>query len=108
VLRPCCFGYCANRYEHRDSAKPNELVGTRCNCLFQLPNLLVAGTDIKRGPLHHDAVRGACVAVIDQGIALLRSGYQRDSALWIHRLAVRCQQIESAAERPGCAQRPRP
>ncbi len=78
----------------------------RAACAF--PYLLVEGTDIDRGPLHHNAVRGACLAVIDQGIALLRSGYQRDSALWIHRLAVRCQQVEPAAERPAYAQRPRP
>ena len=75
-------------------------------CAF--PYLLVEGTDIDRGQLHHNAVRGACLAVIDQGIALLRSGNQRDSALWIHRLAVRCQQVEPAAERPAYAQRPRP
>jgi ERCC4-type nuclease len=78
----------------------------RAACAF--PYLLVEGADIDRGPLHHNAVRGACLAVIDQGIALLRSGYQRDSALWIHRLAVRCQEIEPAAERPAYAQRPRP
>jgi Fanconi anemia group M protein len=78
----------------------------RAACAF--PYLLVEGTDIDRGPLHHNAVRGACLAVIDQGIALLRSGYQRDSALWIHRLAVRSQEIEPAAERPAYAQRPRP
>lgn len=46
--------------------------------------------------------------MIDQGIALLRSGYQRDSALWIHRLAIRCQEVEPAAARPAYAQRPRP
>lgn len=78
----------------------------RTACAF--PYLLVEGTDIDRGPLHHNAVRGACLAVIDQGIALLRSGQQRDSALWIHRLAVRCQELEPAAERPAYAQRPRP
>jgi DNA excision repair protein ERCC-4 len=72
------------------------------------PYLLVEGTDLDRGPLHHNAIRGVCLAVIDQGIALLRSGYQRDSALWIHRLAVRCQQLAPAAERPTYAQRPRP
>jgi ERCC4-type nuclease len=78
----------------------------RAACAF--PYLLIEGTDIDRGPLHHNAVRGACLAVIDQGIALLRSGYQRDSALWIYRLAVRCQETEPAAERPVYAQRPRP
>ena len=46
--------------------------------------------------------------MIDQGIALLRSGSQRDSALWIHRLAARCQALEPPAERPAYAQRPRP
>jgi len=78
----------------------------RAACAF--PYLLLEGSDIDRGPLHHNAVRGVCLAVIDQGIALLRSGYQRDSALWIHRLAVRCQEIGPAAERPAYAQRSRP
>ncbi len=78
----------------------------RAACAY--PYLLVEGTDLDRGPLHHNAVRGVCLAAIDQGIALLRSGYQRDSALWIHRLAVRCQQLEPAAERPAYAHRPRP
>ena len=78
----------------------------RAACAF--PYLLLEGSDIDRGPLHHNAIRGVCLAVIDQGIALLRSGYQRDSALWIHRLAVRCQEIEPAAARPAYAQRPRP
>lgn len=72
----------------------------RAACAF--PYLLVEGTDIDRGPLHHNAVRGACLAVIDQGNALLRSGYQRDSALWIHRLAVRCQQVEPGGPARVC------
>lgn len=63
----------------------------RAACAF--PYLLVEGSDLDRGPLHHNAVRGVCLAVIDQGIA---------------RLAVRCQQLEPAAERPAYAQRPRP
>jgi DNA excision repair protein ERCC-4 len=78
----------------------------RTACAF--PYLLVEGTDIDRGPLHANAIRGACLAVIDLGIALLRTGYQRDSALWLYRLAVRCQQVEPPAERPAYAQRPRP
>lgn len=71
------------------------------------PYLLVEGSDIDRGPLHANAVRGACLAAIDQGIALLRSGQPRDSALWIHRLAVRCQRTEVPAERPPYAERPK-
>jgi DNA excision repair protein ERCC-4 len=77
----------------------------RAACAF--PYLLVEGTDIDRGPLHANAIRGACLAVIDLGIALLRTSYQRDSALWIYRLAVRCQQVEPATERPAYAQRPK-
>ena len=83
-----------------------QLSKLRAACAF--PYLLVEGTDIDSGPLHHNAIRGACLAAIDQGIALLRSSRQRDSALWIHRLAVRCQAVEPAAERPPYAQRPRP
>lgn len=78
----------------------------RAACAF--PYLLVEGTDLDRGPLHPNAIRGVCLAVIDLGIALLRTGYQRDSALWIHRLAVRCQEVEPAADRPAYSQRPRP
>jgi DNA excision repair protein ERCC-4 len=71
------------------------------------PYLLVEGTDLDRGPLGGAAIRGVCLAAIDQGIALLRSGQPRDSALWIHRLAVRCQLVEPAADRPAYAQRPK-
>jgi len=71
------------------------------------PYLLLEGTDIDRGPLQANAVRGVCLAVVDQGIALLRSGQPRDSALWIHRLAVRCQRVEAPADRPAYSQRPK-
>lgn len=71
------------------------------------PYLLVEGTDLDRGPLGVAAIRGVCLAAIDLGIALLRSGQPRDSALWIHRLAVRCQRIEPAADRPAYVQRPK-
>lgn len=71
------------------------------------PYLLVEGTDIDRGPLGGAAIRGVCLAAIDQGIALLRSGQPRDSALWIHRLAVRCQRVEPPAARPAYSQRPK-
>ncbi len=71
------------------------------------PYLLVEGTDLDRGPLHANAIRGVCLAVIDQGVALLRTDHQRDSARWIHRLAVRCQRIELPADRPPYAQLPK-
>jgi DNA excision repair protein ERCC-4 len=82
-----------------------QIAKLRAACAF--PYLLIEGTDLDRGPLHPAAVRGACLAIIDQGVALLRSGRQRDSALWIHRLAVRCQRTEEPPDRPVYAQRPK-
>lgn len=69
------------------------------------PYLLVEGTDIDRGPLHPNAIRGVCLATIDLGVALLRSDHQRDSARWLYRLAVRCQRAEPPPDRPVYAQR---
>lgn len=77
----------------------------RSSCGF--PYLLVEGTNIDRGPLHPNAVRGVCLATIDLGVALIRSDHQRDSARWIHRLAVRCQRSEPAPDLPVYAQRPK-
>src|SRR6266511_5729573 len=37
------------------------------------PYLLVEGTDLDRGPLAPNAIRGVCLAAIDLGIALLRT-----------------------------------
>jgi len=71
------------------------------------PYLLVEGTDLDRGPLHPHAVRGVCLACIDLGVALLRSDTQRDSALWLHRLAIRCQRTEQSPTRPAYSQRPK-
>jgi len=71
------------------------------------PYLLVEGTDLDRGPLAPNAIRGVCLAAIDLGIALLRTDHQRDSALWLHRLAIRCQRAEPPADRPAYAQRPK-
>lgn len=75
-----------------------QLARLRAACAF--PYLLVEGTDLDRGPLSPNAVRGACLAAVDKGIALLRSDHQRDSALWLHRLAVRCQRSEAEPARP--------
>jgi DNA excision repair protein ERCC-4 len=51
--------------------------------------LLVEGRDVLAGPISDDGIRGALLAVIDQGVPLLRSIDQTDSALWLRRLAVR-------------------
>lgn len=77
-----------------------QLAKLRAACPF--PYLLVEGRSIDGGGrgLHPNAVRGACLAVIDQGVALLRSDDRADSARWLHRLAVRCQREASSPELP--------
>jgi ERCC4-type nuclease len=75
-------------------------------CAF--PYLLVEGTHLDRGPLQPNAIRGVCLAVIELGVPLLQTDHQRDSALWLHRLAVRCQRVGDAPVRPAYSQRPKP
>lgn len=53
------------------------------------PFLLVEGDELDAGPLHPNAIRGALLAVAELGVAVLRSRDPADSALWLHRLAVR-------------------
>jgi ERCC4-type nuclease len=72
----------------------------RLRAASAFPYLLVEGRDLDRGPLHPNSVRGACLAAIEKGIALLRTSDQTDSARWLHRLALRCQEYEDAPERP--------
>jgi ERCC4-type nuclease len=72
----------------------------------RFPFLLVEGTDIDCGPLRPRAVRGACIAVIHQGIRLLRTTSRDDSAQWLERLAVRSAKY-APVDRPRYAQEPR-
>jgi ERCC4-type nuclease len=69
--------------------------------------LAVEGRDLDRGPLHPNAVRGVCLAVIDLGIAVLRTADRADTARWLHRLAVRRQRTEDPPDRPAYSQRPK-
>lgn len=82
-----------------------QLGALRAGCRY--PYLLVEGRDVDRGPLHPNAVRGACLAAMEQGIRLLRTDDRADSARWLHRLAVRSQRVENALDRPAYAQRPK-
>jgi hypothetical protein len=45
--------------------------------------------------------------VIEQRVALLRTGDQSDTARWLHRLAARCQGQLARRDRPPYAQRPK-
>jgi ERCC4-type nuclease len=71
------------------------------------PFLLLEGEDIEDGPLSPKAIRGACVAVIQRGIRLVRTTDQNDSALWLERIAVRAAKYQPI-DRPRYAQRPPP
>jgi DNA excision repair protein ERCC-4 len=83
-----------------------QLAKLRAGCAF--PYLLVEGRylDGGRRGLHPNAIRGACLAVIDQGVPILRSDDRTDSARWLYRLAVRCQREAQAPELPPLVPRP--
>jgi DNA excision repair protein ERCC-4 len=53
------------------------------------PILLIEGDNLDAGPRHPNAVRGALLAIFELGVGLLWSSGPADSALWLHRLAVR-------------------
>src|SRR2546425_2784494 len=54
-----------------------------------LPFLFVEGQDLDNGPRHPNAIRGCLLAIADLGIAIVRTQDPADTALWLHRLAVR-------------------
>lgn len=70
------------------------------------PYLLIEGIDLDGGPLARNAVRGVCLAVLEQGVPILRSTDTGDSALWLTRLAHRSLLVRPAADRPIYDQRP--
>src|SRR4051812_38996477 len=72
----------------------------------RLPYLLIEGCDLDNGPLSPAAVRGACLALGDLGITVLRSADPADSALWLYRLANRRQHAPTR-QRSAYAQRPK-
>ena len=74
----------------------------------RLPYLLIEGRDLDDGPLRPAAVRGACLAVIGQGVPIIRSHDSIDSALWLRLLAGRVGGARVARDRPSYAQRLKP
>ena len=71
----------------------------------RLPYLLVEGRDLDDGTLSSAAVRGACLGVVGQGVALIRSQDSIDSALWLRLLAARIGGARPGRDRPSYAQR---
>ena len=62
------------------------------------PYLLVEGANVLAGPCHPNGIRGALLAVADQGVALIRSLDVTDTSLWLHRLALREQRRRRAVD----------
>jgi DNA excision repair protein ERCC-4 len=69
--------------------------------------LLVEGPDLEAGPLRGSSIRGACLAVMEQRIRLIRAFDREESALWLYRLAMRCQRRRRKIDRPAYAQVPK-
>jgi DNA excision repair protein ERCC-4 len=68
--------------------------------------LLVEGGSPYDGPLSEEAIRGLILAVIDLGIAVIRSANAEDSARWIRRIMLR-RATPRLVDRPPYAQRPK-
>jgi ERCC4-type nuclease len=68
--------------------------------------LLIEGPDLDSGQLAPAAVRGACIALMDIGVAIIRSADLDDSALWLQRLALRRAEYRYRNV-PAYAQRPK-
>jgi DNA excision repair protein ERCC-4 len=69
--------------------------------------LIVEGPRLDNGPVSPAAIRGAILALMEQGIRVIQTSGQSDSALWIYRLAVR-RQRRQPRDRPAYALRPPP
>jgi ERCC4-type nuclease len=54
-----------------------------------LPFLFVEGPGLDDGPRHPNAIRGCLLAIADLGVATVRTEDPGDTALWLHRLALR-------------------
>ncbi len=74
----------------------------------RLPYLLIEGDGIDCGSIEPAAIRGACLAVIGQGVPILFSRDAADSATWLRLLAVRVNGVRPGRDRPAYAQRLKP
>lgn len=78
----------------------------RLRQVARFPYVLVEGANLDDGPLAPASIRGACIALLDLGIAILRSADPKDSALWLHRAAIRRSEVRHR-NKPAYAQRPK-
>lgn len=73
-----------------------------------LPFLFVEGDDLDAGPRHPNAIRGCLLAIADMGVAIVRTRDPDDTALWLHRLAIRQQRRRSGSRSAERLLRPLP
>src|SRR5712691_5484752 len=73
-----------------------------------LPFLFVEGADIDDGPRHPNAIRGCLLAIADLGVAVVHTRDPADTALWLHRLAIRQERRRSSSRRAQRQLRPPP
>lgn len=76
--------------------------------LARLPYLIIEGPELDAGPIAPAAVRGACLAVIGQGVPILPTRDPADSAIWLRLLAARISGVALGRDRPAYAQRLKP
>lgn len=72
------------------------------------PFLFVEGDDLDDGPRHANAIRGCLLAVADLGVAVVRTRGPGDTALWLHRLAIRQERRRSSSPPAQRRLRPQP
>jgi len=71
----------------------------------RLPYLLIEGGNLDAGTIRPAALRGVCLAVNGQGVALLRTSDATDTVLWLRLLAQRVNGAPLGRDRPSYAQR---
>jgi Fanconi anemia group M protein len=71
----------------------------------RIPYVLVEGCDLDANALSPSATKGAYLAVLGQGVPLLRSSGPTDSVLWLRLLAERAHGVRLGRDRPAYAQR---
>jgi ERCC4-type nuclease len=72
------------------------------------PYLIIEGESLDASCLSPNGARGACLAVLGQGVAVLRTRDPDDSARWLRLLALRRQHARLGRDRPVYAQRLQP
>lgn len=74
----------------------------------RLPYLLIEGPTLDHPSTTPEAIRGACLAIVGQGVPILWSEDGADSAAWLRLLSRRSAGAPLSRDRPAYAQRLKP